>query len=815
MDETGQAGSPDEAGAYPGAGRGRGGYPEAHANGATPGHEALEALVSAWREPATGMTAGRASIGGASIHGTAINGTSINGSPINGSPINGTSINGIPISGAPLNGALMNGASMNGGALAGGASINGGSINGGSLNGTSANGAQANGAASNATLNGATSNSTTSNGTTSNGTTLNGATLNSTALNGSSVHAVPFNGTPMHGSPAHGTPVHGGPVNGASAPRGRAEVRSPYSEALAPVSPPVPAPQPPTSTLHYGHYGPDGQGWPGSGTPGETAKAASVAPPPGTVYGALSVEHSGDVRHPVSAQPAYETAPQQPYQPAQPAYETAPQQQPYQPAQAAYQQVQQPYQPAYQHGQQAYQQTQEPYQQQQQPQYDYDQRPYEYDEPQPAPDREHWGYQGQYQQEQRHWAPEPDEPEFDWAAPGQQPPAQHEAVPQQPAVPAPQPPAPAQRVPEDDPLVGPLPPVLLGSATAMTAAEPVMPTFADEMNQPEYDPPGLPQRVPSEPDVPPVPAVEPQAAAVGAPELTRITNYLREDEDGTPESPDSRPDGFDVQNVLRAVQAVTGVHRATLRKNADGLHTLRLELLDEADAGQVSRIVARMLNETMGLSAEPSPPAPGDAEPAAAAPATAPSSGPALPARPARNQPHSALPGYGRDNRRRRPVSSAGRRAAPEEKPAPPVPNLGVIGSPRVVIESVDVSTQGVDATVEVRLTADNHPALGVASGPNFDGYMLKLAALAAASAVDQLLTEADTTVRARCYIEHAAVVPMGGCEVAVVVLLLMYDGYVEQLTGSAVVSGDGDSRQAVVRATMAAVNRRLEALLP
>jgi hypothetical protein len=55
--------------------------------------------------------------------------------------------------------------------------------------------------------------------------------------------------------------------------------------------------------------------------------------------------------------------------------------------------------------------------------------------------------------------------------------------------------------------------------------------------------------------------------------------------------------------------------------------------------------------------------------------------------------------------------------------------------------------------------------------------------------------------------------VPMGGCEVAVVVVLLVCDGWVEQLAGSALVSGD--PRQAVVRATLAAVNRRLTALLP
>jgi hypothetical protein len=54
--------------------------------------------------------------------------------------------------------------------------------------------------------------------------------------------------------------------------------------------------------------------------------------------------------------------------------------------------------------------------------------------------------------------------------------------------------------------------------------------------------------------------------------------------------------------------------------------------------------------------------------------------------------------------------------------------------------------------------------------------------------------------------------VPFGGAEVAVVVVLLVCGGVAEQLSGSALVSGD--PRQAVVRATLSAVNRRLDALL-
>jgi hypothetical protein len=126
----------------------------------------------------------------------------------------------------------------------------------------------------------------------------------------------------------------------------------------------------------------------------------------------------------------------------------------------------------------------------------------------------------------------------------------------------------------------------------------------------------------------------------------------------------------------------------------------------------------------------------------------------------------------------------------------------------------VQVSTFGLDATVEVRLVLGDRVAMGVSNGPAVDGYILRLSAAAAANAVDELLGEAaDGSSRGHCYVEQASIVPMGSCEVAVVVVLLVCEGWVEQLAGSAVVSGD--PRQAVVRATLSAVNRRLTALLP
>jgi hypothetical protein len=385
---------------------------------------------------------------------------------------------------------------------------------------------------------------------------------------------------------------------------------------------------------------------------------------------------------------------------------------------------------------------------------------------------------------------------------------------------------------------------------------------------------GLPQRVPSEPDVPriPEPTTEPPAPA---PALSRIASGLRRDD----VPPSDRPDGFDVAAVLSAVRDVPGVRDAQLRATATGGHTLRLDLADGSDPAYVSRVVARMLNERMGLVAEPpaggerpTPPderlAPQAEEPrgpspepvvrrAAAPPVpTQPSGPPYTPDRPfgppgAADRgpfppqipqippvqrggpplppgliPASAAP---REPRRRHPVTMRGRYpndlrpgvdrfGRPDDQPEsgrspaltpPPEPA-------RVVLDHVQVSTFGLDATVEVRLVTGERVAFGVANGPAVDGYVLRLCAAAAANAVDELLGEAaagEPQGRGHCYVEQAAIVPMGGCEVAVVVVLLVCDGFVEQLAGSALVSGD--PRQAVVRATLAAVNRRLTALLP
>ncbi len=131
---------------------------------------------------------------------------------------------------------------------------------------------------------------------------------------------------------------------------------------------------------------------------------------------------------------------------------------------------------------------------------------------------------------------------------------------------------------------------------------------------------------------------------------------------------------------------------------------------------------------------------------------------------------------------------------------------------PRVVVDQVRVSTLGTEATVEVRLLTAGVPSVGAASGPAVDGYLLRLAAQAAAGAIDGLIEATPGAPAVHCFIDHAGVVPFGSCVVAVVVVLVSGDGWVEQLVGSAIVASD--PRQAIVRATLSAMNRRLDSLL-
>jgi hypothetical protein len=300
------------------------------------------------------------------------------------------------------------------------------------------------------------------------------------------------------------------------------------------------------------------------------------------------------------------------------------------------------------------------------------------------------------------------------------------------------------------------------------------------------DPGQLPQRVPGDALVE-EPEPEAPAPVTEAQELSRIATFLQQ---LVPEPQQGRREHFDVEAMLDAVRALPDVRDAQLRFTEESGHLLRIEFIDAADEGQVTREVARLLREALGLD-EPvsAPPAP-----VAAAPPPAPL------APPAAVSGRASVPGSsGLDRQHGHPLKTPG----------------GTL--PRVVVDHVQVTTLGLDANVEVRLAVSHgqriaRTAVGHETGPAVDAYLLRLAAGAAADAINQLLTADDNTAVGRCFIEHVAVVPFGGCEVAVVVMLLVCGHIAEQLSGSVIVAGD--PRQAVVRATLSAMNRRLESLL-
>ncbi|MEV0454376.1 hypothetical protein [Catellatospora methionotrophica] len=389
------------------------------------------------------------------------------------------------------------------------------------------------------------------------------------------------------------------------------------------------------------------------------------------------------------------------------------------------------------------------------------------------------------------------------------------------------------------PATGSVPPIAPRSAQA--TGEPAAENRAADARESGAEATGaehLPQRVPAVPDVPPAihPVVEAEPVVAATPQLDRIASHLRRSDDvGT----DERPDGFDVDAVLRAVRGVAGVRDAALRTTATGAHHLRLDLAEGADPAAISRMVARMLQEQMGIDAAPAgplvpKPAPPSDTPPPTATLPAPRSGAGAAPPPGLTgglHPDPLADLSPREPRRRHPVSVPRRtpgelrdrvaalRAVNSEPelPAtaspPPLPTERDQG-PRAIIEHVQTSTFGLDATVEVRLNTGDRQAVGVASGPAVDAYVLRLCAAATAVAIDDLLREGTTTGESgRCFVEQATIVSMGSCEVAVVVVLLVCGGWVEQLAGSALVSGD--PRRAVVRATLSAVNRRLAALLP
>ncbi|HZE40274.1 MAG TPA: hypothetical protein VE172_15830, partial [Stackebrandtia sp.] len=205
------------------------------------------------------------------------------------------------------------------------------------------------------------------------------------------------------------------------------------------------------------------------------------------------------------------------------------------------------------------------------------------------------------------------------------------------------------------------------------------------------------------------------------------------------------------EQVLNAVRQIPGVTGARL---ADSDSTLSLEIAEDADTNLVSRSVVDLLDSRLGLAAQPVSPAVGTVD-----------------TEPKRERSFALPPGS------------------------------------RAVLERTQIITSGFESTVEVGLTVNGARAVGRSTGPAVDWHILRAAADATVDAIGVLLGRS-----ARVVVEHASIETAGPGRVAVVTVLLLTEEGSERLAGAAPV--DGDRRQAIVHATLQALNRRLETML-
>jgi hypothetical protein len=125
----------------------------------------------------------------------------------------------------------------------------------------------------------------------------------------------------------------------------------------------------------------------------------------------------------------------------------------------------------------------------------------------------------------------------------------------------------------------------------------------------------------------------------------------------------------------------------------------------------------------------------------------------------------------------------------------------------RPAIQRMHLVSSGLDVTATVTLSFNGQVAEGDATGTATQSGVQRAVSLATLRAVEQLLAKP-----ARFELEHIEVTPTGRDRTVVVALTMLGRGGSERLTGAAAVRED--VRQAVIRATLDALNRRLEPLL-
>jgi hypothetical protein len=125
----------------------------------------------------------------------------------------------------------------------------------------------------------------------------------------------------------------------------------------------------------------------------------------------------------------------------------------------------------------------------------------------------------------------------------------------------------------------------------------------------------------------------------------------------------------------------------------------------------------------------------------------------------------------------------------------------------RPVISRMQLVSSGLDVSASVSLTFQGTVVRGESTGTATQSGVQRAVAAASLHAIEQLISS-----RARFELEHVEVTASGRDRTALVSVTMVSGAGTDRLTGSAIVRED--ARQAVIRAVLDAVNRRLEPLL-
>ncbi|MEO6204686.1 MAG: hypothetical protein ABIO67_04790 [Mycobacteriales bacterium] len=228
----------------------------------------------------------------------------------------------------------------------------------------------------------------------------------------------------------------------------------------------------------------------------------------------------------------------------------------------------------------------------------------------------------------------------------------------------------------------------------------------------------------------------------------------------------------EIRDVVAAIRAVPGVAGAEIEPDADGgLGLLRLHLAAGVDDAQVASAVGRLLREQFGLGV--------DAE-------------------------HVQIIEDAEMTRQPESPATTGQPLDVVE-PAQAVPTQRVPERP--AIARMHLVSSGLDVTASVTLSSAGRTAVGEGLGNASQVGVQRAVANATLRAVEQLLAGL-----ARFELDHLEISHLGSERTVLVNLSMLSAKGSERLTGAALVRED--VRQAVIRATLDALNRRFETLL-